>query len=307
MKKYIKQLNYPTDFITIVVNIIDNCNYNCQYCYNGRVRTHIKIDLNLLSMLAQQIYALTHRKIAIELIGGEPTLHPKLVDFCKDTIGKEHIQSILIYTNFSQSIEYYQSLLSIGCILFVSWHGNVNDSEFIDKLMRIEAYKDHIYVSVMFEHNNIKRSIDVYDRIKDHFSLINMHLIDNSLCETYQTYDSKYLVEFNKRTNKDFKNTIIYSDGTTSFLTDTDFYMQDRRYSFKNWLCNAGKDYFYIHFDGSIYNCTNEFYDKKKPTMSLYCADILNKIEFKPHICRSNRCSCGQGIVKYNIFNVNLS
>jgi hypothetical protein len=64
-----------------------------------------------------------NKYIQLELIGGEPTLHPDLVDFCEKI---SHIPNIFttIYTNFSKPAEYYLKLLNIDnrLSLILSWH-----------------------------------------------------------------------------------------------------------------------------------------------------------------------------------------
>jgi molybdenum cofactor biosynthesis enzyme MoaA len=50
-EKYIKVFSnflQNTTYSSIIVNIIDVCNYNCYYCYNKQPRTNIKLNLNKL-------------------------------------------------------------------------------------------------------------------------------------------------------------------------------------------------------------------------------------------------------------------
>ena len=76
---------YSTDrsnMIFILAYIIDVCNYNCAYCYNEKPRTNKVLDLNRLYAFLEYLQKRTKKNIDIELIGGEPTLHPNLIDFC---------------------------------------------------------------------------------------------------------------------------------------------------------------------------------------------------------------------------------
>ena len=89
----------------LLVFIIDSCNYSCEYCYNDLPRTNKKIDLNKLYFFISEILLkkLNKKYIQLELIGGEPTLHPDLIDFCEKI---SHIPNIFttIYTNFSKPV-----------------------------------------------------------------------------------------------------------------------------------------------------------------------------------------------------------
>ena len=68
-------------------------------------------------------------------------------------------------------------------------------------------------------------------------------------------------------------------NGKTFNVTDTDMYLQG--YTFRNWLCNAGKDYFYVHVTGDVYSCTNQFYDNRMPIDSIY-SPTISSIKLKP-------------------------
>ena len=83
----------------ILAFICDKCNYNCIYCYNKKPRSFINLDLlkfyNFLCKLKEHL----NKTINLELIGGEPTLHSDLYDFCKKC--KDNGIIVTIYTNFS--------------------------------------------------------------------------------------------------------------------------------------------------------------------------------------------------------------
>ena len=68
-----------SDYVVILAYIADICNYNCTYCYNKKPRSGKFLDLDALLDACLAIYQSTHKKIKLELIGGEPTMHPKLM------------------------------------------------------------------------------------------------------------------------------------------------------------------------------------------------------------------------------------
>ena len=65
----------------MLVYIADVCNYNCEYCYNKKPRTGKLLDLDKLLQFLIDMQQKTKKRIAVELIGGEPTLHPGMLDF----------------------------------------------------------------------------------------------------------------------------------------------------------------------------------------------------------------------------------
>jgi len=132
--------SYKNSF-KLLVYIIDSCNYNCEYCYNDFPRTNIKLDLNKLYFFIKNILIDIHKKdyIWLELIGGEPTLHPDLLDFCQK-ISKLNNIYMTIYTNFSKDIDFYKTLLSIDSriSLILSWHSlNKNFKDKFDLIPNI--------------------------------------------------------------------------------------------------------------------------------------------------------------------------
>lgn len=68
---------------------------------------------------------------------------------------------------------------------------------------------------------------------------------------------------------------------------------------FKNWICEAGKSYLYIHYDGYIYPCQSFMSQKIKPIGSIYdnTIPILRK-----HICLCDICECGITLNKQKLF-----
>lgn len=138
--------------------IADMCNYDCKYCYNVKPRTGLMLDLAVLRQFVVDILiGQIHRDaIHIELIGGEPTLHPDLPVFCSDMAAVENAY-ITIFSNFSKPAEYYRALLDSNSRvkLILSWHSaNGQSSDFIDKLdgFSEDQLRNRITVSVIYEH-----------------------------------------------------------------------------------------------------------------------------------------------------------
>ena len=89
-----------------------------------------------------------HKMIEIDLVGGEPTLHPDLFIFA-DKINHCYDSVVLnIYTNFSQNTNFYISLAKLNVRLTLSFHSTsyFNDMQFINKLNDIHDYVYEIHM-----------------------------------------------------------------------------------------------------------------------------------------------------------------
>ena len=187
LKKQIYNINLyqHQNSFKLLVYIIDSCNYNCIYCFNEHCTNKI-LDLNKLYFFIVEVLIrqLNKSHIYLELIGGETTLHPKLVEFCKKIANIKNIYTT-IFTNFSKSVDYYKQLIQIDSrIQFIlSWHSQ--NTMYLDKLNYFSQHEitNNIIVADIYEHDNIKQSLYVFDYILEKYPYIkgrNFPLIENT-------------------------------------------------------------------------------------------------------------------------------
>lgn len=299
------------NYITILAYIIDACNYSCSYCYNHKPRSNKELDLSLIVNLCMHLYDKTHKNIKLELIGGEPTLHSKLLDFVNKISSLSYVD-VFILTNLSQSYQYYNMLLSLNFNIVATWHSLPNDAKnigFITTLDNIDKQmidNGMVDIRIMVEHSRFKESCNVFSQLslnpsyKKHMQcgLISYGSYDKS------SYTSNQLKVFEKMQSKIDYNKLVeydicYLDGHHEFIGFNDMFLDDSL-SFNRWLCNAGKDYLYVHVNGSIYPCETYFYEKMQPVSNIYC---INNIQMRNTLCRCKFCtSCDFGIKKCRIF-----
>jgi len=124
---------------------------------------------------------------------------------------------------------------------------------------------------------------------------INMHMID----ENINAYTKQELLHF-KENNTDFKTTIILMNGKIVKTTNSHFYLDEKTYCFKNWLCEAGNKMLYVHVDGNVYPCPDFYYRKFNPIANIYTDNF--KLKLHNVLCPFTKCACGHDQVKYNIF-----
>ena len=299
-----------SNYVTVLAYVIDKCNYNCLYCYNKMPRSNAVIDLDSLFMLCTHIHKTTKKLVKIELIGGEPTLHPRLLDFC-EKVFKSKAMTCFVLTNFSQPLTYYESLLQLGATITATWHSTNDDpinKKYIDKALRISRkFVDagQLELRIMFEADNFNNSKLVLNKLvfAGLSSCIQCGLLSVGSYDTH-LYTKQQLDEYYQTIcnvgGKSFYH-VKYSDGTETTMQFNDMFL-NHNFSFHNWICSAGKDYLYVHVDGRIYPCETYFYD-----MPEFCAigSIygINRITMKKTMCRCKFCtSCDFGIPKQKVF-----
>lgn len=286
----------------VLAYIADICNYKCEYCYNKFPRTG---NLLNLSKLEQFITDILEQKdyLALDLIGGEPTLHPDLLDFCEKYKDSTNIE-LTVYTNLTKPLEYYKKLLSYNVQLIVSWHSAADNKIFVDKLKQFsEKERLQTSISIMFEHKYPDLSIETYKMILDlpkfnekYFSL----LAESENYKGYEYTDDQLKEFYNLMTLSNTQNTtILYNDGTKETVDDNFFFGHPENTNFKNWLCNAGKDYVYIHHNGDVTKCNEHdliiIYNLNRSSTKFI-------IPTKPIICKLENCPCLFDIYKERLF-----
>ena len=257
------------------------------------------------------MHTITGKKIKIELIGGEPTLHPKLIDFCQKAQKSNAIECFVL-TNFSQSLSYYDLLLQCGTVITATWHSLKNDKinhEYIDKATHIDQKfidNNQLELRIMFEASNFDNSKLVLNRLISanltkciQCGLLSVGSYDTHLY-TKEQLDEYYQIISKVGDHRSFYH-IEYKDSTAQHLQFNDMFL-NHSFSFKRWLCSAGKDYLYVHANGDIYPCETYFYDMPNANLigNIY---NINKINIKKTLCRCQFCtSCDFGIPKQKVF-----
>lgn len=116
------------------------CNLNCEYCFaNDVMEEGVKeISLEDFEWLLDFLKRSGNKRIG--LIGGEPTLHPKFIDFVKKVNQREYIKIIQIYTNGLYSNRYNKIFKDISKDMEISLLINVNSYDDIgeEKYRKIE-------------------------------------------------------------------------------------------------------------------------------------------------------------------------
>ena len=283
--------------------IIDSCNYNCSYCYNKKPRTNEYLDLNKLLFFLKDVHKKTNKNIFLELIGGEPTLHPGFLEFCQNASNLDFIDTIYIYSNFSGRLQMYMDLIENKNIhLNLSWHSlqHDNNKQFYLKAKSIKnildsKQKQRISFNIMLEHGNLDYALIMHTLICK-LGFISEIAYVGDLCKINSIHRYSYSEdEYDKisqciKINIQPETTIKLSDGSMQnyCMNDLMHIIDSNKISFCGWLCNAGIDRLYIHCDSNVYRCQQEFENGNTPIYSLDDGFQMQQ----PHKCTCEACIC---------------
>ena len=86
------------NFTVFEVPIVDHCNYNCAYCNHwSNIAPKHFYDYDQMMKDFERLYELYQGECSIKLMGGEPTIHPRLRDIIIN--GSKYFNQIQILTN----------------------------------------------------------------------------------------------------------------------------------------------------------------------------------------------------------------
>ena len=284
--QFVKQDETP---LNVLLFIADQCNFACPYCYNRRPRTNKLIDLDLLYKFVEDMSQKTKRRMNISLIGGEPTLHPGMLNFCKSILSNVPSTCVEILTNFSQPLETYLEHLELGMKIAATWHGKINDKQNLDyckKMLRVPLK--------FFENDNWDNAEEVFRQMCPLFKKwVEISLVSDLDGKPYP-YTKAQLDRYKEllmklKYTRDFF-TLRYRDGTEKQVSFNDMYLNPL-VNFHLWRCNAGLDYIYVHCNGNVYNCQSYYQFNQLPLFNLKDLGDVNLADFlKP--CKCNVQSC---------------
>jgi len=244
--------------------------------------------------------------IRIGFTGGEPTVNPALVDFCK-YLNSIKIAFVSITSNGTRTIKYYKNLLTyIDSIMFSQHFEFSNTDVFIHKIKKISEINPKTSVQVMFNANHFeeaKKSINFYKehnikytlrRIREISSPSSAHLytkeqLDWFFSEQKSESSGNNAIVFYKN-NNEVKSTEVHVNEISSSLKNR----------FKGWTCWAGIYTLTIWNDDMLYrgSCQeggiiNSIYDK------------VITLPTEPIVCKKTTCVCAPEIIVKKLKNPN--
>lgn len=309
MNDILKITSQYDDKIYVEVSATNACNQKCYYCCFKQQNDIKFINLKDLSAFILNLYYTFNKDIIIELIGGEPTLldESELIQFsdCISTV-YPHVK-IMLFSNFSASVDLYNHMLKNSWTLFLAWHSLVTDrynQEFIDKCNNLT---ESCYIYVMFENRYVDQSLKAYDELrksKHYVSLCELIYDKNTtkITDLNECYSDEQIKLFHD-IKRNEQNTICsiktnqvvmkkQNDIIRTCLADD---ITNR--NFRHYKCSAGKTYMFINQDGNIYPCRNYLQNAIGNIRQQ-----INNIKFKDTLCSFDSCPTIVKTTKEKIF-----
>lgn len=267
--------------------LIDVCNQKCTYCCEGfgsdqfrpkssflKNESEINAYKNVLKIL--KIRSLG--EFELDIIGGEPTLHPYIYDIIKESNAISNCKEISLLTNLKKPFEFYEkfdSKLYNKLLICPSIHFEYYTQELLDKCINIHKFKHTKIIPIIMLHDNPKHW--------DHMELFLCSLVEHKIPYTISfinscyDYTVNYTSEFYFRFDKFFvgdDNKYLFNDNL--LLSKYDIHSNNIM-SFKGWSCRALR--YIIQHTGEIINaCTKT---------------RINFIDNNSFVtCPQNTCSC---------------
>lgn len=275
------------------------CNYSCSYCteyhYNGKYRWIEDYTplLNLSNDFRQ------NSPLVFDIMGGEPTLWPKLQDFCSKLVeSSTYPTSITFTTNGSRTVNYWKNFSAPVDELGFSFHPE-------------SASEDH-FINVFEELNNRYKIFCVLMMPPQHFEKIKKFY--NRLLETQLNIIVKiklvadwhngtgilksYTPEMLDFAKSKFSRNKIKSMNNFSFFVDdkettVSEHLINSSNNYLGWKCHVGRDNLDIHPNGDIYGSTCKI---TKPYGNIYSTYTLPT---EPVVCTKSSCVCGTDVHIY--------
>jgi MoaA/NifB/PqqE/SkfB family radical SAM enzyme len=166
--------NFPPkdNWLRIEWNLGKRCNYDCSYCgsdIHDRSSSHLDLEIiDKTSKKIAEIAKMQNKDSRISLTGGEPFVHPKIINLLK-IIKDNGINKISVTTNGSVPLsKYIDSIPYIDYFIF-SYHFEfayydkiINTIIELNKILK-ETKNKHLHVHLMYLPGKLKEANEIID------------------------------------------------------------------------------------------------------------------------------------------------
>jgi sulfatase maturation enzyme AslB (radical SAM superfamily) len=266
------------------------CNYQCSYCSEA---VNMVGEFSKQTSAGKYKLALARLKnitspFQVELIGGEPTLHPKIEQILESLDSIDACKNIEVVTNLSRSTNFYKNINLSKVSFLASYHPEYHREEFVGKLLSLGP-KARVTVNLTDRAEHWPKTIDLIDRFDRLGIRYSFNLLEpTSTCSIeYSETFFKLFEDYIKKSATNDQISYTFDDGVTKIFNQIEI-SHNNLNKFKNYSCTPIR--YRITHDGDIYNlCTN-----RKLPMSITSTSLYQK-ERCPNTC----CSCDAMYVFY--------
>ena len=282
--KQFDKVSFNTKYdLYINIELTHQCNFNCWYCYddhNKNNNTYISIPkLKILFELLKY----SNKTVHVDLLGGEPTLHPEFFEILDLLNNYEHIKKVRITTNGTfNNYKEIKQILKKDYVLLYSHHHNKNLKSLVEyfKINNLE-----VACAFMLDDKKPIEMLETEFELISQFYNTKIHLIYN------HSYSKAYLDFFNKNKINHLRN--IFIGGDSVVLKDE--YFNELYNPFKDKLCDSYNKRFLFDVYGVLSYTCNE--DNKFDITKVNIKNFISFLE-KNDPCLRNDCNCWLNYVR---------
>jgi organic radical activating enzyme len=313
------------NYLSIRYEFTNVCNYNCNYCWpDSHAGTTKWPDFDLICKNFDHLIKVykTHlnkKIVSVELVGGEPTIWPRLGEFAK-FLKERHDVRVSVDTNGSRTLRWWKEYSQYFNDIAISAHHEFCDVEHLKKLLDL-IYQNGVTmggVSVCMDPSAWDKCIQLVDTLVAHpvpwlvktttlkkavgsdigsikdYSLEQLAYLQNKI---KKLPPNEYLEKMRALKNIQEEKTqavITWADGSQEPYT-TFAIMSKRVNTFFGWECNLGVDRVNIQRDGALSGTCGETKIYGDDYFNIYDLDFVEKFTHavvKPIRCSMLICSC---------------
>jgi organic radical activating enzyme len=317
MKQLIEIKNSNIRSLRINYDLGNLCNFKCWYCFPGSNEGTVPwpnesiVKRNIVTLINYYYDSGLIDEVQLSLLGGEPTLWPKLGQFVEYVANNTKCK-ILIITNGSRTLRWWDEFGQYFDSITISVHHQQADTDHLITLASIlNKKKIPFFFDVLMDHTAWDKCIDIVNKFKSSSErfIVFVKPININGVETYNTVQKKYLKQpfkklpafkFILRNIKKFYKlfanpiTLFFSDNSKIKTYNENYFSHHLLNKFNGWECSIGVNTVFINRKGELSgSCNNLLYD-----LDFYYN--INDLDFskkfnpiiKPTICRQRMCLC---------------
>lgn len=260
--------------------VTNYCNYDCSYCYAKTFMAET-LDTDTSYKLILQKLKMCQVTFDITLVGGEPTRHPELEYIVSELYKIKKCRVLELYTNFTESVEYYHNLQNKKLSLKLSYHPEYHRA-FVNKLLQaIYENKTDFLVLV-----NLSPDSKFWDKTQEVLKICKEYHIKfeiNYLSDTdleYIEYTNEFYNMFDCYITDNMNSNVEHVvDGVSYQIPESQIFRN--KLTYKDMKCIPRM--FRIEQNGDFINSCS---GRKLPI--IIKAEDINQTFLCPH----NQCSC---------------
>lgn len=312
------------DYLHVSYSFTDTCNYDCNYCFpNSKAGKYRFPDYDLLIKNMDHLLGTyrTHfnkKTIRMNILGGEPTLWPRLGDFVKWCHDNYQCR-VTMSSNGSRTIRWWKEFSHYFDDIQISVHHEYADLDHIKEVLDLIYANGNVMTAaqVLMDPNAWEKCNNILEDLAAHpvpwlvKARLVMAIEDKVIREEYSEDQLSFLEDKVKRLppkdyldrmretgkiqNSEKANAVlVFPDGTTTQYKTFDVW-KNNWHSFYGWECNLGVDRITIQPNGELVgSCSARYMFNQSTPFSVLDPEFKEKFTpdvIKPIVCKEALCS----------------